>query len=188
MNLRPLPPQGSALPAAPHPDVMRELLLPDDLIIIPHEFGIVKHFFKKSSTNDSKFMAEDCASCPLVGRFYFPALLRPERTASCLDSLPFRGEGAVEVLQPRPFWGEDARQLFLIPLPFRGEGAGRGGAWIFVYCCRFFLGSFGLFDSSVHTFFSKRLDKPLKLWYNVTSVRTANVRPSPYRVKFAGAV
>ena len=127
MNLRPLPPQGSALPAAPHPDVMRDLLLPDDLIIIPHEFGIVKHFFKKSSTNDSKFTAEDCASCPLAGRFYFPALLRPERTASCLDSLPFRGEGAVEVLRPRPFGGEDVRQAALIPSPFGERGRGCGG-------------------------------------------------------------
>ena len=36
--------------------------------------------------------------------------------------------------------------------------------------------------------FQKSLDKEAILWYNVTSVRTAIVRPSPYRVKYEGAV
>ena len=39
MNLRPLPPQGSALPAAPHPDLY-------DLHIISHIFTKVKPFFE----------------------------------------------------------------------------------------------------------------------------------------------
>ena len=34
----------------------------------------------------------------------------------------------------------------------------------------------------------KYLDKAVILCYNITSVRTAIARPSPYRVKFEGAV
>ena len=37
-------------------------------------------------------------------------------------------------------------------------------------------------------FFEKSIDKPKKLWYNADLVRTANVRPSPYRVKIIDAV
>ena len=37
------------------------------------------------------------------------------------------------------------------------------------------------FDESVYVNFEKRLDKLDVLWYNITSVRTAIVRPSPYR-------
>ena len=36
--------------------------------------------------------------------------------------------------------------------------------------------------------FQKNLDKEGNLWYNISSVRTAIARPSPYRVKYEGAV
>ena len=37
-------------------------------------------------------------------------------------------------------------------------------------------------------FFEKSIDKPKELWYNADLVRTANVQPSPYRVKIIDAV
>ena len=44
MNLRPLPPQGSALPAAPHPDLY-------DPHIISRKCFLVKYFFEKIYKN-----------------------------------------------------------------------------------------------------------------------------------------
>ena len=69
MNLRPLPPQGSALPAAPHPDCLAGVLLPDDLIIIPQGFQNVKRFLKKDSTNDSAFFCNLLCKLPLRRHF-----------------------------------------------------------------------------------------------------------------------
>ena len=43
-----------------------------------------------------------------------------------------------------------------------------------------------VFDESVQVNFQKSIDKKVILCYNITSVRTAIVRPSPYRVKFIG--
>ena len=43
-----------------------------------------------------------------------------------------------------------------------------------------------VFDESVQVNFQKSIDKIIILCYNITSVRTAIVRPSPYRVKFTG--
>ena len=45
MNLRPLPPQGSALPAAPHPETLSSL---DDLNIIAHKNRFVNTYFEKN--------------------------------------------------------------------------------------------------------------------------------------------
>ena len=136
MNLRPLPPQGSALPAAPHPDVMRERLLPDDLIIIPHDFRIVKHFFKKSLTNDHEKLDGYCATCTVWGFAYGfrgSGDVRRKMTGAAVRSHDGHGTGKNRVPQSpgeRCVRPKARRKAAYGANPeLNGGGRVRGGSW-----------------------------------------------------------
>ena len=70
---------------------------------------------------------------------------------------------------------------------YRGVELNRGDL-CFVHCGANFFETGKDFEQSADVNFQKSIDNREELWYNTELVRTANARPSPYRVKFIDAV
>ena len=91
MNLRPLPPQGSALPTAPHPD--------DNILYYTTELHVSQEFFEKNA-----------ARCEKNGRLEPPAL--SGAFPFCAAGLRKTGKSRLRTIRGLPAVGETERLTY----------------------------------------------------------------------------
>ena len=92
MNVRPLPPQGSALPTAPHPD--------DNILYYTTERHVSQEFFEKNA-----------ARCEKNGRLELPPH-SPELFRSALQGLGRPGKSRLRTIRGFPAVGETERLTY----------------------------------------------------------------------------